>query len=87
MFSQVIYLFLQTQTYLLLVGCGFMHIMISSKKKFENGEKWRASQKNQDHRERNWTDLEVELLCSILSDGEYKYALTLKSKAFKKQAN
>ena len=71
----------------MLVGCGLKHIMISSKKKFENGKKWRASQKNQDHRERNWTDLEVELFCSILSDGEYKYALTLESKALKKQAN
>ena len=87
MFFKIIYLFLQTKIYLLLVGCGLKHIMISSKKKFENGKKWRASQKNQDHRERNWTDLEVELFCSILSDGEYKYALTLESKALKKQAN
>ena len=44
--------------------------------------------KNEDHRERNWTDFEVELFCSIiLSDPEYKYALTLESKAFKKQEN
>ena len=64
-----------------------MHIMPSTKNKTDTGKKWRAGQKTQDHRERNWTDLEVELFRSILRDAEYKYALTLESKALKKQAN
>ena len=78
-------IFVYKYNFLSLGNCCWMYIM--SKNKSEKGKKWRAGQKNQDHRERNWTDLEVELFCSILSDAEYNYALTLESKALKKQAN
>ena len=79
--EQVIYLFASL--------CKFLHLLpvvrLTSRhsaschlQKLDKEKKLRADLgKNQDHRERNWTDFEVELFCSILSDPEYKYALTL----------
>ena len=36
---------------------------------------------------RNWTEKETEAFCYVLADGEFDFALTLETKALKKQAN
>ena len=38
-------------------------------------------------RERNWTDLETQVFCTILADPEFSFSYTLESRALKKQAN
>ena len=47
------------------------------------GKTWRKNLGEK--RERNWTDLETETLCTVLADGEFQFALTLETMALKKQ--
>ena len=57
------------------------------KEKSKYGKKWRHDQNQAAKRERNWTDLETEVFCEILADGEFSFSVTLETMALKKQKN
>ena len=55
------------------------------KTKVGRGKKFRSTEIKP--RERNWTDHETEAYCTVLADAEFSFAMTLESKALKKQKN